>query len=183
MKIRIFVRELYCEEADVLLLVDWFLKNTKGLQTYFCRYENEKKNKYFLRVGFLNPKKTSLNKFDKLVRNHSFITRVRTWEEHPKTKEFDMEMMKFLAFETFIVIKDHYKKYEKYYLGSKMRDRNTYGLKQTDFDRTQMSAMDYAHYTHHIFNMMGKSYIDEVYLHGYLGNNMLYNALISELKS
>jgi hypothetical protein len=174
MKIKnIFVVETYFDsEKNKNLFVKNFEKYTSGQKDkYFCNYSDN--NSYFLRIGFINPSKKFISKFIKL--KSKGLVEVKSWYEHPNTKEWDMELMKFLAYSTYELIQKHFKNNKNYYEKSKMRYRDNWGRKNKKENKPKMSENDWKHYIHHIFNMMGYGYNKEVYLHSVMVAGLHYN--------
>lgn len=83
--------------------------------------------------------------------------------------------MKFRAYDAYVSLLNHFKKYNKYYLKSKMRQRDKWGRKTVPELRTQMWATDWGHYIHHIFNMFNYDYNKERFIYGELENNIHFN--------
>ena len=182
-KQQIHIREVYTDnESELQPVIDWFDKTTiKAPDKYFCRYVSDKKS--FLRIGFLNPPKGFMEKFDKQCSKNPLILYTKSWLEHPKTKEWDMEMMKFLAHKTYILIKNHFSEFETYYKNSDMRKRDFWQRPLPEDKRAKMSTHDWMHFIHHVFNMMNYSYDWETYLYNMMESGIHYNAHTSKLRS
>ena len=171
--IKIYIRELYCDKKNLDKLIDWFFKNTKDIEhKYFCRYIT--KDKIFIRVGFLNIGKRRLKQFDDECYELKLLIQRKIWEEHPKSKEFDMELMKFVAYDTYDLIQEHFKKFKKYYEWSPMRKRDFWGLRTSKDERANIDTRDLLHFIHHIMNMLDIGYNKEMYIFEWLKSNSHY---------
>lgn len=183
---QIKIYEIYVEEADnVDKMVAWFFENSKGIEhKYFCRYENDAKSKYFLRIGFINPTKKFMSSFEKKIKTASFFMYHKQWLENPNTKEWDLELMKFLAYKNFINIINHFKEFKDYYLKSNQRVYNEHRIRvKTNQEKLEMWFGDWMNMLHHTFNMLGYSYMKETNIYGKAFVHFNSNSILSQLKS
>ena len=186
--IRNYVWEIYHKrymQSEVITLFINFVIKHQIKEFYYCKYQNEKVDKHFLRVAMLNITEDELADFEGLLmeEREKTLEMFRRMRPFPQTEELDMELIKFLAFKCYQQIEHHFSKYEKNYQNSPIRLRNKHGQLTLKKDRAKMTEGDWLGLFHHIFNMEDYSYLEESYLYLSMYNDIRFNSINSNLKS
>lgn len=158
-----------------------FFEKFYGFSYYFCRYEQKNKKgkmEYFMKIGFLNLPKEGKEMFYKNMQKCPFVTKIVLQEMHPfESGEADIDLSKFLAARVYGIIYNWFNtEFNDYYnYVSEHRKRDMFLIKRNPKEQPLITALDYAHMMHHVFNMLGDDYDKEILLHQLSAVILQYN--------
>lgn len=156
-KLNIRITEIYYEQSPIDELEILLLRLYHKYKVYFCNYQ-EGSNK-FIRVGIMNPSDEDYQQFLKDIQISKDI-KIKTWIEQG---EPHMELMKFTAFDTWVLLENHKIKYKDIYDNIPARKYTPSGLPRNKPE--ELDVLDFINYFHHLINMQDITYPKEIMIY------------------